>query len=167
MVEKSRGIQWTLGVLCVVVLVCIFWISWHFAHKSPSEAMIALDARTISLADISFDIAQTSAEREQGLSGREGLTATSGMLFIFETPGRHSFWMKDMKFPIDIIWLDENFVITYIKSGATPESYPETFESKADSLYAIELKAGEAERRNLKVGTKVGIKAVDNSNSSR
>ena len=88
------------------------------------------------------DVADTKEEREKGLSGRKYLDRNSGMLFVFPDNGNHGIWMKDMNFPIDIIWISENFHIVDIKRDATPDSYPEVFTSTKLAKYVLELPAG-------------------------
>ena len=56
---------------------------------------------------VTAEIVDTKEKLELGLSGREGLSFNKGMLFVFPKTGYHSFWMKDMSFPIDIIWLSK------------------------------------------------------------
>jgi uncharacterized membrane protein (UPF0127 family) len=58
-----------------------------------------------------LEIANSNAEREKGLGGRENLCAECGMLFVFDRPGRYAFWMKGMRFPLDIIWLSGDSVV--------------------------------------------------------
>lgn len=64
---------------------------------------------------IRVDIADTVVTRTQGLSGRTSLAETDGMLFVFENADRYGFWMKDMNFAIDIIWIDPEKNIVYIE----------------------------------------------------
>ena len=67
-----------------------------------------------------LEIADTADERLKGLSGRESLTEGAGMLFIFEGPSEAGFWMKGMKFPIDIIWISDGKVVGWAE-GAKPQ----------------------------------------------
>jgi hypothetical protein len=64
-------------------------------------------ARTVRIAHQTWEVtvAWTEAERERGLSGRDSLSAGEGMWFVLPEPGRHGFWMKDMGFPIDLVWI--------------------------------------------------------------
>ncbi len=101
---------------------------------------------------VSVDVAMTKEAKSQGLSGRKSLASDEGMLFVFEKPDKYHFWMKDMLFPIDIIWIGEDFKVTYIQKGATPESYPQIFGGEVDSMYVLEVEAGFSEKNNLKVG---------------
>jgi len=95
----------------------------------------------------------TSVEtRAKGLSGRAVLPRNQGMLFIFESPGNHCFWMKDMRFAIDIVWLNQAREVVQIKERVQPSSYPEAFCSAERSSYGIELNAGQAAAHGIKVG---------------
>ena len=77
------------------------------------------------------------------------------MLFVFDHPAQYPFWMKDMNFPIDIIWIDENLKVIFIKKNAVPESYPEVFTSPQNSKYVLEVVAGFSDKYNIKIGDKV------------
>jgi hypothetical protein len=102
--------------------------------------------------EISVELASTTAEQNKGLSGRSELLENSGMLFVFDQPGKHSFWMKDMNFPIDMIWVGEDMKVVYIKKNATPETYPEAFTPDTDAKYVLEISAGFSDKNGLKVG---------------
>jgi uncharacterized protein len=99
-----------------------------------------------------IEIADTNIKKEQGLSGRGKIEANYGMLFVFKEPSKYSFWMKDMNFPIDMIWTDKNGAVVGLKSNATPESYPEAFGPEEEASYVLEVKEGLIEKENLKIG---------------
>ena len=104
---------------------------------------------------VKVDLALTAKEQEQGLSGRENLKNDAGMLFIFPKPSINYFWMKDMNFPIDIIWIDFNFRVIYIQKDALPSSYPNSFGPGVDNSYVLEVSDGFSEKNNLKIGDSV------------
>ena len=104
---------------------------------------------------IKVELATTPDSWQKGLSGREKLKEDEGMLFIFNHTGQYSFWMKDMNFPIDIIWLDNDFRVIYIKKNVQPESYPESFLPKQNARYVLEVLAQFSEKNNLKKGDRV------------
>jgi len=84
---------------------------------------------------------------KKGLSNREMLPKGTGLLFIYGDLALHSMWMPDMKFPLDIVWLDEQFCVAHITYAAQPcESLNNcpTYSSKYRVLYAIEVNAGDA-----------------------
>ena len=101
---------------------------------------------------IKVDLAITPDEQERGLSGRKTLKEDEGMLFVFEKTGKYPFWMRDMNFPIDIIWIGKDFRVVYIKKDAQPESYPETFGAEYDANFVLEVNSGFSEKNNLKEG---------------
>ncbi|MBI2047608.1 MAG: DUF192 domain-containing protein [Parcubacteria group bacterium] len=114
----------------------------------------------IGATEIFIDIADTLTERTKGLSGRDALPANEGLLFVFDTNDRHAIWMKDTKFPIDIIWIDERFIITDIVENVSPSSFPEIFEPKNPARYVLETNAGFTQKNVISVGVVVvGIKS--------
>lgn len=120
---------------------------------------------------ITVELALTEAEQAQGLSGRESLSENEGMLFVFSQPAKYFFWMKDMKFPLDIIWLapseggDREAKIVYIKKDARPASpklqrgepelYPESYGPDENAKYVLEVVSGFSEKNDLKIGDRI------------
>jgi hypothetical protein len=108
---------------------------------------------TLGSVSLMGSIADTDDERAQGLSGTNEIPAEVAKVFIFETAAKWSFWMKDMNYPIDIFWLDENGVVVHIEESVSPETYPEkSFMPPVPALYVIETKAGFAQGNNIMVG---------------
>lgn len=108
---------------------------------------------------IKVEIANTPEERELGLSGRESLETLHGILFIFEQPAIYPFWMKEMNFPIDIVWIDENWQVVGIEREILPESFPQTFNPSRPVKYVLELNSGEAEFFGIDMGSQVYFEA--------
>ena len=100
-------------------------------------------------------VVQTKESRIKGLSGHISLDKDAGMLFVFEESGIHPFWMKDMDFAIDILWIDQNKRIIHIVSEIAPETFPKAFASQEEALYVLEIADGEAKRRGIHVGDMV------------
>ena len=73
-------------------------------------------------------------------------------LFVFDSPGLHSIWMKDMNYPLDIIWVDTDDKIIYIEEDVQPESFPNFFTPSDPAKYVIEANAGFVARNEIKVG---------------
>ncbi|OGN02525.1 MAG: hypothetical protein A2655_02265 [Candidatus Yanofskybacteria bacterium RIFCSPHIGHO2_01_FULL_43_42] len=97
-------------------------------------------------------LARTSEEQMRGLSGRTVLPENQGMLFLYDEPGFYSFWMKDMQFPIDIIWIDENYIIIDITKDVLPGSFPQIFQSQKPAQYVLEVNAGFVEKNSVEIG---------------
>jgi uncharacterized protein len=104
------------------------------------------------------DISVTNEQRTKGLSVKEGLAENEAMLFVFDNEAEHRFWMKDMKFPIDIIWIDGDKTIVHIEHNLPPCSSGvlcPTYKPSDDSLYVLETVGGFAEKYNIVKGTRV------------
>ena len=104
------------------------------------------------------DIAASNEQRTKGLSVKGGLAENEGMLFVFDTQGEQTFWMKDMKFPIDIIWIDSNKTVIHIENNLPPCSFEvlcPTYKPDEDSLYVLETVGGYAEKHHIAQGTRV------------
>ena len=99
---------------------------------------------TVRIGDQKFDvdIVQTPEDRVRGLSGRPDLKPNTGMLFVFDKPGIYRIWMKDMLFPIDILWINQFGSIVHIERQASPDSYPRRFQTAKPALYVLEIPAG-------------------------
>jgi len=123
---------------------------------NPSVCKVAYrDDITIKVGNnsVSAEVAANTQEQNLGLGGRSCIGADKGMLFAFSQPGQYDFWMKDMKFPIDIVWLNENKLVVTVKSNVMPNTYPKTFTSTKPAKYVLELGADRAQQLNITEGT--------------
>jgi uncharacterized membrane protein (UPF0127 family) len=125
-------------------------------NTAPRKSEISIGSKSFSV-----DVASDAATRAQGLSGRESLGDGEGMYFIFDKPENYGFWMKDMKFAIDIIWIRGNKVV-----GIDENVEPEPGKPLSDlKIYyppqeidrVLEVNAGTAEKYNLTAGDTVTI----------
>ncbi len=106
---------------------------------------------------LQVEVASSGVSRQQGLGGRDGLVPNTGMLFVFESDARWGFWMKDMKFKIDIVWTAEDGTIVTVAHDVSPDTYPEVFYPAAPARYVLELPAGFADAHNLAEGQKIMV----------
>lgn len=92
---------------------------------------------------LQLEVARSGDQQARGLSGHASLAQHEAMLFPrLEGRAQQCFWMHDMKFPIDIIWLNDNARIVQTREHFAPESYPEVACGPSDTAYALELRAG-------------------------
>lgn len=94
-------------------------------------------------------VAKTEQERQKGLSGTDMLPVGEGMLFVFDTPGKHGIWMKDMKYPIDIIWFDADFKLVDQRYSVGPDTYPNVFYPTESAVYVLEVPEGALSEMSL------------------
>jgi uncharacterized protein len=112
--------------------------------------------------DIALEVADDTASRTSGLSRRNGLADDAGMLFVWDGEEVHTLWMKDMRFALDFIWLDEDRTVVHIERDVQPQpgaadSELVRYPTQAPAKYAIELAAGEAARLGVAVGDVVAF----------
>lgn len=126
-------------------------------YQSYTATIASTKNAKLSIKGVDFNIslADTPALRQKGLSGRQGLSENEAMLFVFDTDDFHAFWMKDMNFPIDIIWIDsDNRVVDFVER-VSPDSYPQSFKPKSRARKVIEVQAGRVHNLGVKVGDQV------------
>jgi len=102
---------------------------------------------------IKVEIATSSEALEQGLSGRISLPTNQGMLFVFSEVGNRGFWMRNMSFPIGIVWINKDKVVVGVNSDVDPSSYPNMFFPPSPIRYVLELNAGYANKNGIVAST--------------
>jgi len=119
-------------------------------EKLPSQTHI-----TIAGIVLSVEIARNTSAQIKGLSGRNGLNNDSGMLFVFDHEDYWSFWMADMKFPLDIIWFNSDRQAVWIEPNLQPcvSTGCIEFTPEAPAMYVLEVSAGFASSHQIKLGT--------------
>lgn len=151
-----KGLILTAGLLILAILAGLFWVNKTNAPSSrvcnPGEAL-PLSTISSDKAIVRVEVASTGKEKNQGLSGRNCLDPDSGMLFTYDHSGDYCYWMKDMKFAIDMIWLDDEKRIVTIKDRVGPDTYPESFCPSRPAKYVVEVAAGKAAEYGWQIGT--------------
>ncbi len=139
---KNRKIA-VLVLIIVAVFGLIIFILSNFTYSSR----VTVAGRTYEV-----EVAETKYFLEKGLSGHAPLKSNQGMFFVFEKADNYGFWMKDMTFTIDIIWIGPNFRVTHVEKSVSPNTYPKIFYPEAPSMYVLEIAGGQSEQINLKNG---------------
>lgn len=107
----------------------------------------------------SVRLVETPGAQNQGLMFEEKLGPDEGMLFIFETEGEYSFWMKNTLIPLDIIWINENMEVVFMERNTQPcRKNCQVFSPEVQSKYVLELNAGIAEKTGINIGNKAKLK---------
>lgn len=153
--KKDLLIIGGLFTLIIVLLVVGSYLNIFLGNLAP-QAAASTQVRINSLV-IAAEVAKTTQTRSQGLSKRESLAPNTGMLFVFEKVDRYNFWMKDVKFPIDIIWIGQDKRIADITRSAQPEpgvtdNLLRIYQPAVSVLYVLEVAEGTAAFNNLRIG---------------
>ncbi|MBI5788501.1 MAG: DUF192 domain-containing protein [Candidatus Schekmanbacteria bacterium] len=137
--------KFPIALTLIILLIFMHQLSW------------GKDRKTVRINTCSFqaELADTMELRQQGLSGRKQLADNAAMLFVFAQNGYHGFWMKDMNFSLDLIWIKEGTIVD-ITADVPPavgdeSKWPRYFpKRKADQV--LEIKAGTAKKCGMKIG---------------
>jgi len=141
------------AVLFFATLISLFSIKiWQEDARASLKHLSGLQTIQIAGRTIKVSIANTKDARARGLGGINSLASDEGMLFSFETDGKYQFWMRDMLFPIDILWLDSDGRVVDMRENASPYTYPEVFTPNLTARYVLELPAGFARDNNVGLG---------------
>jgi uncharacterized membrane protein (UPF0127 family) len=110
---------------------------------------------------VTAEIARTAEARSRGLMYRESLCGNCGMLFVFESSQKHSFWMKNTKIPLEMIFISENHTIVDIIENVPPcpmrALQCPSYTPSAPAYFVLEVNAGVAKENGLKRGDELGI----------
>jgi len=147
-------INQALGILIVVAAASIMPVALYLEINNLDRSALSLKAAAGSYL---FLLADTPEERSKGLSGADSLPANTVLLFSYENADGCGVWMKDMKFPIDIVWIDENFNVIYFTEGLSPATYPKTFFPVSQCKYFIEAEEGFIQANDIHMGSKASI----------
>jgi uncharacterized membrane protein (UPF0127 family) len=139
-----------LGIVLFAVLAIIF------TRANPQNRLIdgyettqlKSGGRTYTLL-----LANDPAKQSKGLGLRDSLPSDQGMLFPFGSRQKLCFWMKDMRFPIDMIWLDGSRKVVAVEKAVKPDTYPQSYCYQAS--YVLELNAGDADKASIRQGVQL------------
>lgn len=165
---RSRNEWLQLGFLVFLVVACLATLGFMIISRGGPGCIQIVDVTDLDEVASSpkrisgphyeclvLERVSTPEAIVQGLSGRESMPHNHGMLFIFSEPGKHCFWMKDMNFPLDMIWINADKEVIDIREDIQPDSYPQSFCPDQPALYVLEVNAGVADKAYLTPGSKL------------
>lgn len=129
----------------------------------PSNINSQTEMQEITLKDkkLQAEVMRTSDQKAQGLIGHALLKENEGMLFVFdESFNQPSFWMKNMSFPIDIIWIAGEKVIAF-NENALPDNGETLYPAPSPIEYVLEVYSGYVRDNNIEIGDLVDIGNLD------
>jgi uncharacterized membrane protein (UPF0127 family) len=147
------------GIIFLIFVVIVFFqlnvkTINNLSRNSPSSKI------SINSATFKVELAKTQKEQEIGLSGRTSLPDTQGMLFLYDKPTYNNFWMRGMKFPLDMIFIVDNKVV-HVYENLTPaakdDDNPPQWGSDVMADKVLEINAGLSRKNDIKTGDTVTI----------
>lgn len=141
-------------IILIFLLVAILASFFVFGRtEGETKEILKIGSRQIEIETVS-----TQKKIQQGLSGRESLPANSGMYFVLGEARKATFWMKEMKFSLDIIWINDGKITAIEKNAPIPAgtNIP-TFNSPGLVTHVLEVNTGFTDRYSIKIGDKVEL----------
>lgn len=151
--QKPKTQIIVFGLLALSLI--LGFISLSTRHTKCQEQYRRDKRLAVGKSIIDVQVATSSEDQAKGLGGRSCLGNNEGMLFIFNEPGFYPFWMKDVKFAIDIAWIDDKGEVVDSRTNVQPDSYPTSYVSQTAAKKVLELAAGELKALNISSGTKI------------
>lgn len=153
----------TFKIFIILFFVLVFSIIILFCFPIKQTDNLFQSARQIEIngAILNVEIAQTPLEQSTGLSNRDFLDASSGMLFVYGDKEIRNFWMKDMRFPLDVIWI-ANRVVVGVQENIPPKSEDGSvtrFQSSMPADAVLEVKAGWVSSNGVSIGDIIDTKS--------
>ena len=135
--------------LIIILIIAAGLLIYSYCKKGKQEPQVCFKNHCFSV-----ELALTSEEKSRGLMYRESLAKDRGMLFIYEEEGEHSFWMKNVLIPLDIIWLDKDKKVVHIAENFQPclDLPCPSIKPDGPAKYILEINAGLASEIDLSVG---------------
>jgi uncharacterized membrane protein (UPF0127 family) len=138
--------------IIAVILLVIFATTLYAGYLLSRPAGV----RQIEFGGVilSVEIVTTPADQERGLSFRDSIPTDHGMLFVFQSEGMWGFWMKGMRFPLDIVWFDSQKRVVFMEQNlapCTPQSCP-PYTPPVNTMYVLEVNAGFVQAHNVALG---------------
>lgn len=148
--EKIKG-KWSLFWIAIIIVLTVV-VKLYSLHWP--ETKIAINGHNFHVL-----VANNSKHWQKGLGGRDDLGKYDGMLFFFNDTSQHAIVMRDMRFPIDIVWLKKGAIVDIapniaIEPGRTEEQYT-IYMARDVSSMVLELPAGDAQKYGLKIGDRL------------
>ncbi|HSX09440.1 MAG TPA: DUF192 domain-containing protein [Candidatus Saccharimonadales bacterium] len=153
----------SLNKIIIGFIVLLLIVSGIVLFQLNKTSPLPKTTVTIDKQDFSVEVATTSAQQQQGLSGRGSMPKNSGMLFIFKTAQKYPFWMKDMKFPLDMIFINDNKIVDIIPNTPAPKNGNDNlpiYTPAAPDNQTLEINAGLAKQYGFKKGDAVKVAPI-------
>jgi len=145
----------------LVILAGLSIIEFNFSSKNLKTAIICFidDSTEKTKGCFQVELAERIFEQQRGLMYRNSLDKDKGMLFVFNKEANYPFWMKNTLIPLDIIWIDRNSKVVFIKENAKPCTSQdcEIINPNQKSQYALEISGGITKELGLDIGDYIDI----------
>lgn len=144
-----RGIK--VLIVISVIAMAVWGALWIINKVIVKRTTLSISGHTFQV-----EVADNDWIRSRGLSGRNMIKGDEAMLFVADKPDYYKIWMKDMRFSIDVLWLNEDKKVVHVERQLRPDSHPhKTYSPSVPAKYVVEMAAGKADELNVRIGSRV------------
>jgi hypothetical protein len=139
----------------VSLLAAFLLVGASLASAAPAVVPLTLPSGKV----LQVEVMVKDEDRAMGLMFRPSLPLDRGLLFVFDQPDFHGFWMKNCRFAIDMVWLDQDKKVVHVAEAVPPckaDPCP-VYEPLRKASYVVELNAGQARREKAVLGASLGF----------
>ncbi|MDO4773649.1 MAG: DUF192 domain-containing protein [Candidatus Saccharibacteria bacterium] len=153
----QRVARW---VLIAIVATLIGYAAWMATVQFTKRSVTVMIGR----ATLSAEVADNDDTRRRGLAGREKIADHAAMLFVFDRDDSWKIWMKDMKMPIDVVWLDAKKTVVHVEHNVQPDAEPyREYQPPKPARYVLETAAGVAKDKGIREGVQASFEVEGRS----
>jgi len=145
-----KNLRIFIVVLLIAVIVFLVFLKKDSQYAFDKEIIVKNTVLDVA-------IVSTDEERSRGLSNHRPLKDNEALLFVFERPDFYGIWMKEMRFPIDVIWFDDEMKIVSVRENFSPDSFPEAAYPSHEAFWVLETKAGFVKDHRILMGDELKI----------
>jgi hypothetical protein len=153
----STWIMRALSLVAIALTVALVWSQYSTDESTLDHRRHTLLPVMIGEHVVQVEVADETDLWNTGLSGHAPLAPDEGMLFVFQEKATYGFWMKEMLFPIDILWISDDQRVIGFTEQFEPSSYPEQRYPPESVRYVLEVSAGTVARLQIATGTQVQL----------
>jgi uncharacterized membrane protein (UPF0127 family) len=161
--NKKRIISLIIVIIVIIAGYLVFYS--QFGEDVEEKAIVTFYSEEETNLKVTCEIADSNSEILEGLMHRENLPEDSGMLFVYETPQNVSFWMKNTRIPLDMIFIHENKTVLNIEEADVQSGVSDSqlirYRSAGPVKWVVEINQGLSALNGITNGTQVEIEYID------
>src|SRR3990172_12648951 len=145
--------------IIISILLIVLGLAWLTFSANVGKEKLDLSVLRVGEQTLGVEIADSAEEWSQGLSGREQLARDEGMLFVFDDQVRRSFWMRQMRFSLDMMFIRDGRINEIVRNVPAPSGSQDGTEIRVQSQesadWVLEVNSGWAQEHGVEVGDEV------------
>lgn len=149
-----------MSKIIIILILFLVLVGGVVFYQLSNNSMVKTNGKvTVGNQKFDVEVVKTDKDKQIGLTKYKSMRDNQGMLFVFDNPDIQNFWMKNMKFPIDIIFIKDDTIVSVVENApvVAPKTEPVIYKSDSPVNYVLEVNDGLVKKHNIKQGDKIKI----------